>query len=117
MTKKKTFFTIHYSTLALLAVTLMMASCFGGKLTQASQGGEVTGYSTGRGFNEPTPYGMTLINRGFLHMGAEKSDSLWGITVPTKDISVDGFWMDEREVSRRPSDSTPELEEAASTQA
>jgi formylglycine-generating enzyme required for sulfatase activity len=32
-------------------------------------------------------------------MGVEKKDTLWGMSVPTKDISVDGFWMDEREVS------------------
>jgi len=97
MTKKKTLFAFHFS--ALLALSLIMVSCFGGKLTQASQGGEVTGRSTGKGFSEPTPYGMTLINRGFLHMGVEKKDTLWGMAVPTKDISVDGFWMDEREVS------------------
>ena len=94
---KKTLFAFHF--LSLLALSLIMVSCFGGKLTQASQGGEVTGRSTGRGFSEPTPYGMTLINRGFLHMGVEKKDTLWGMAVPTKDISVDGFWMDEREVS------------------
>ena len=84
----------------MLAFCLVLTGCFGGKLSQSQRGGEVTGISTGRGFQEPTPYGMTLVNRGFLHMGIQsKNDSLWGKMTPEKDVSVDGFWMDETEVS------------------
>ena len=79
--------------------TLSLSACFGGKMMNTTIGGEVTGISNGRGFNEPTPYGMTKINRGSLRMGIEKQDSLWRNQAPTKDISVDGFWMDETEVS------------------
>ena len=32
-------------------------------------------------------------------MGVEKQDSLWGKKTPLRDISVDGFWMDETEVT------------------
>ena len=32
-------------------------------------------------------------------MGTENTDSLWGKDVPTRDISVDAFWMDEKEVT------------------
>lgn len=81
------------------AAISLLSSCFGGKLTGAQMGGEVTGYGSGRGFQEPTPYGMTMVNRGSLRMGLDKKDSIWGVTTPTKDISVDGFWMDETEVS------------------
>ena len=77
--------------------TLALASCFGGKTATAS-GGEVTG-TGGRAFTEPTPYGMTLVKRGHLRMGIEKQDSLWGKQTPVKDISVDGFWMDETEIT------------------
>ena len=42
---------------------------------------------------------MTLVKRGSLRMGVEKQDSLWGKSMPVKDISVDGFWMDETEVT------------------
>lgn len=45
-------------------------------------------------WNEPAPYGMVLVKRGSLKIGPEKSDSLWGISVPTKEVSVDAFWMD-----------------------
>ena len=78
-------------------MTLLFASCFGGKASMSS-GGEVTG-SGGKVIAEPTPYGMTLIKRGHLRMGIEKQDSLWGKQTPVKDISVEGFWMDETEVT------------------
>ena len=68
-------------------------------MTSSMSGGEVTGVGNGRGFTEPTPYGMTMVNRGSLRMGIDSNDSLWGNVAPVKDISVDGFWMDETEVS------------------
>ena len=77
--------------------TLLLTACFGSKMT-SSAGGEVTGVS-GRAFSEPTPYGMTLIKRGHLKMGIDKQDSLWGKQTPVKDISIEGFWMDEYEVT------------------
>lgn len=68
-------------------------------MTSSMSGGEVTGVGSGRGFTEPTPYGMTMVNRGSLRMGIDSNDSLWGNVAPVKDISVDGFWMDETEVT------------------
>ncbi len=82
-----------------MTLALVLTSCFGGKLTQSTRGGEVTGTGGGRAFQEPTPYGMTMVNRGSLRMGLEKKDTLWGTNTSTKEISVDGFWMDEHEVS------------------
>ena len=81
----------------LLALLLLLTSCFGGKETTAA-GGELTG-SNGKGFSEPAPYGMVLIKRGHLLMGLESSDSLWGKQTPTRDISVEGFWMDDTEIT------------------
>lgn len=79
--------------------TLLLTSCFGGKTaSESGRGGEVVGVS-GKGFTEPTPYGMTLVKRGFVKMGLEKQDSLWGKKTPVKEVSVDGFWMDETEVT------------------
>ena len=68
-------------------------------MTSSMSGGEVTGVGNGRGFTEPTPYGMTMVNRGSLKMGIDSNDSLWGNVAPVKDIRVDGFWMDETEVT------------------
>ena len=90
---------MNKSIITIFAVTLLLLTgCFGGKST-LSTGGEVTGIGGGRGFAEPTPYGMTLVKRGHLKMGINKQDSLWGIETPVKDISVDGFWMDETEIT------------------
>ena len=75
----------------------MLTSCFGSKFMTAN-GGEVTG-TGGRAFTEPTPYGMVLVKRGHVKMGIENQDSLWGKKTPVRDISVDGFWMDETEVT------------------
>ena len=80
-----------------LAVSLVLTSCFGGKETTAN-GGELTGAS-GKGFTEPAPYGMVLIKRGHLRMGLETQDSLWGKQTPVRDISVEGFWMDDTEIT------------------
>ncbi len=76
---------------------ILLTSCFGGKETMAN-GGELTGAS-GRAFAEPAPYGMVLIKRGHLKMGEEKTDSLWGRQTPVRDISVEGFWMDDTEIT------------------
>ena len=81
-------------------VSIALTGCFSSKSVSASdRGGEVVGVGSGKGFNEPTPYGMTLVKRGFLKMGIDKQDSLWGKQTPVKDISVDGFWMDETEIT------------------
>ena len=81
----------------LFTFLLLLTSCFGSKLASYN-GGEVTGTS-GKAFTEPTPYGMTFVKRGHLKMGIEKQDTLWGKQTPVRDISVDGFWMDETEVT------------------
>ena len=86
--------------LCLFALLLVFSGCAGSKIANsASRGGEVTGVGGGKAFTEPTPFGMTLIKRGYLKMGIEQEDSLWGKQTPVKDISVDGFWIDETEVT------------------
>ena len=82
----------------LCIMTAVLTACMSGVCASMASGGEVTGAS-GRPFTEPTPYGMTLIKRGHLKMGIDKQDSLWGKQTPIKDISVEGFWMDETEIT------------------
>lgn len=72
-------------------------SCMG-PVGTSSRGGEVTGIPA-TAWNEPTPYGMRLVRRGSVKMGPEEQDSLWGSPVPTREISVEAFWMDETEVT------------------
>ena len=74
------------------AIMALMQSCTSSGYAGAN-GGEVTG-SSQSALREPVPYGMVLVKRGSLKMGAEGNDSLWGSQAPAKEISVESFWMD-----------------------
>ena len=65
----------------------------------AGVGGELTGIRMGKVWNEPTPYNMVLVTRGSYRMGPGEIDSLWGINIPARGVSVDNFWMDEAEIT------------------
>ena len=79
------------------AALLAFSACMGGGHAMQS-GGEVTGVRAAS-FTEPAPYGMVEVKRGYLKAGLQDNDSLWGVYAPQKDISVDGFWMDQTEVT------------------
>ncbi len=87
-----------YIALLGIAITAALASCMGTGSQATATGGEVTGVR-GSAYSEPTPYGMVAVKKGSLKIGLEDNDSLWGAQTPLRDISVDGFWMDDREVS------------------
>ncbi len=78
-----------------LITLIIVTSCAG---PVSSGGGELTGVR-GRVWSEPTPFGMVLVKRGNIEMGNSENDSLWGGVQPAKGVSVDAFWMDEKEVS------------------
>ena len=77
---------------------MALASCLGSSSSANAVGGELTGVK-GTSFSEPTPFGMVPIHKGSLRIGLEKNDTLWGTEFPLRDISVDGFWMDQHEIS------------------
>ena len=77
---------------------LALGSCLGSSSSANAVGGELTGVK-GSSFTEPTPYGMVPIHKGSLKVGLERNDTLWGTEFPLRNISVDGFWMDQHEVS------------------
>ena len=79
-------------------ILIVVLSC-GRRGIGSSVGGELTGVPVGKVWNEPTPYNMVLISRGSYRMGPADVDSLWGITIPTRGVSVDNFWMDEAEIT------------------
>jgi formylglycine-generating enzyme required for sulfatase activity len=84
--------------LSLLVAVVLFTSCMGTGKNAMAAGGELTGVS-GYAVSEPAPYGMVLIERGSLKVGSEEIDSLWGTMIPTREISVDAFWMDDTEVT------------------
>ena len=81
-----------------VVASLLLCSCLSTGSASSTAGGEVTGVG-GMSYSEPTPYGMVLVKKGSLKIGTEKTDTLWGTVIPTREISVDGFWMDVNEVS------------------
>ena len=85
-------------TLSLALASLTMGGCMGSSSSANATGGELTGVR-GSAYSEPTPYGMVAVRKGSLRVGIEDNDALWGTEFPVRDISVDGFWMDEHEVS------------------
>ena len=83
--------------MVIIAVSMVLYSCMGSGSAVAT-GGEITGVR-GTSYTEPTPYGMVAIQKGSLKVGVEEADTLWGSEFPVRNISVDGFWMDQTEVS------------------
>lgn len=81
----------------LLTLIILIYSC-GGSRIGGSIGGELVGVTPGKVWDEPSPYNMVLVSRGAYTMGGE-IDSLWGINIPTRGVSVDNFWMDETEIT------------------
>lgn len=87
---------LHIAVLAMFCCTML--SCMGTSTSANATGGELTGIK-GTAYSEPTPFGMVAVHKGSLLVGLEQNDTLWGAEFPTRSISVDGFWMDEKEVS------------------
>ena len=79
-----------------LTVMALTTACATG--SRNAGGGEVTGVS-GSFWAEPTPYGMVLVDRGSMEVGPQKADSAWNLKADARGISVDGFWMDETEIT------------------
>lgn len=82
----------------LISLLIITLSCGQGRIGN-SVGGELTGVNMGKSWNEPSPYNMVIVSRGSYIMGPGEIDSLWGISIPTRGVSVDDFWMDETEIT------------------
>ena len=80
--------------IVVIVTVVLLVGCKG----TGSTSGELVGVG-GRAWSEPTPYGMVLIKKGSIQIGPGENDSIWGLSNPTRDISVDDFWMDETEIT------------------
>ena len=95
MIKTKKFLVIS-AVMAVVVITI--TSCMGALSNAMANGSELIGVR-GTSVGETTPFGMVAVNKGRLKIGLEENDTLWGSDFPRRDISVDGFWMDQHEVS------------------
>ena len=98
MGKNKGMKTIHAWYGAALLLFGSLVSCMGTVGNSSMRGGEVIGASDVAWY-EPAPYGKVLVKHGSVKMGPDKQDSLWGTIVPSREISVESFWMDDTEVT------------------
>lgn len=85
----------HLLIISIVSAFLAVSCASGG---YSRSGGEVTGAGS-LSWTEPTPYGMVLVERGSIIAGPQKSDSVWNMRADSRGISVDGFWMDETEIT------------------
>jgi len=76
-----------------LLIALLISSC--GK----HGNGELTGVKNRNKWFEPEPYGMVKIPGGSLTVGPNDQDIASTMDAQSKTISVDGFWMDETEIT------------------
>ena len=95
MSRIKIFVTL---VICLATTAVVLTGCMGRASNAMSNGGELVGVR-GSSQSEATPYGMVAVSKGSLKIGLEENDTLWGADFPRRDISVDGFWMDQYEVS------------------
>lgn len=60
--------------------------------------GELVGQPIAK-LSETAPYGMVWVRGGAFMMGANDQDPFWSFKGESKMVSVDGFWMDQTEVT------------------
>lgn len=77
----------------LLGVVALLASCQGG------YNGQLLGSLDRPGWNVTIPYGMVYIKSGTLHIGQNDQDINNSLSQRTKTVSVQGFFMDETEIT------------------
>lgn len=84
---------MKFNFFAVICVALFFASCGGG------YNGQLVGVQDRPGWNNIIPYGMVYIPSGTLHIGQSDQDYNNSLTQRTKSISIQGFFMDETEIT------------------
>lgn len=79
--------------LAVLIIALFFAGCSGG------YNGQLVGVQDRPGWNNIIPFGMVYVPSGTLHIGQSDQDYNNSLTQRSKSISIQGFFMDETEVT------------------
>lgn len=77
----------------LLALIALLAACSGG------YNGQLLGVLDRPEWNSIIPYGMVYIPSGTLHIGQNDEDMNNSLFQPSKSISIQGFYMDETEIT------------------
>lgn len=86
---KKTLF----SALSFFALILLLASC------GSTESGQLVGVANRPKWTSPNPYGMVYIPSGQVHIGQSDQDVFTTFTQRPKSISIQGFFMDDTEIT------------------
>ena len=76
-----------------LGAVLILSGC------SSAGSGELIGVQKREKWFEPDPYGMVEIPMGSFVVGPQDEDITYSMNATSKTISVDGFWMDETEIT------------------
>ena len=74
-------------------LSALLAGCTGG------YNGQLLGVQDRPGWNSVIPYGMVYIPSGTLHIGPSDQDVNFSLIQRSKSISIQGFYMDETEIT------------------
>ncbi|MBX2944183.1 MAG: SUMF1/EgtB/PvdO family nonheme iron enzyme, partial [Cyclobacteriaceae bacterium] len=79
---------------------LALASCGKSKSSKSQDfRGQLLGVAPGGKYTLPKPPGMVYIPQGTFHMGPSDEDINFAFTARNKQITINGFWMDETEIT------------------
>lgn len=84
---------MNFRLLVFASFLLVLAGCSGG------YNGQLLGVQDRPGWNNVIPYGMVYVPSGTLHIGQSDQDINNAMVQKTKAISIQGFYMDETEVT------------------
>lgn len=86
---KKTLF----SALSFFALILLLASC------GSTESGQLVGVANRPKWTSPNPFGMVYVQSGQVHIGQGDQDVFSTFTQRPKSISIQGFFMDDTEIT------------------
>lgn len=86
--------------MGLLSLGMIMTGCGKtGKPGGSAGDGQLHGVSLGSKYIMPKPPGMIYVPSGTFHMGPSDEDISSSFTTRNKQVSINGFWMDQTEIT------------------
>lgn len=89
-----------FNLVIIATLSMVFASCGKSKSSKGlPKDGQLHGVAPGGKYTLPKPPGMIYIPQGTFHMGTSDEDINYAFTARNKQITINGFWMDETEIT------------------